>query len=107
MKKEDTIFSHVLADFWGAGCIPTVAELIKIAGGHYDQTATAVKSRQDVAKASREAELKLSVQEKLEKQRDKRKQKRNWGQRARVLIADLPAGGYVIGTDGGSNPSPL
>ena len=54
--------------------------------------------------ASAGSGLKLSAREKLEKQRDKRAQKRNWGERARVLIADLPAGGYVLGTDGGSNP---
>ena len=27
-----------------------------------------------------------------------------WGQRAKALIADLPAGGFVVATDGGSNP---
>ena len=104
VKKEDTVFSHALDDFWGPDCIPTAAELIKVAGGHYDQTLSAVKARQDAAMASAGSGLKLSAREKLEKQRDKRSQKRNWGERARVLIADLPAGGYVLGTDGGSNP---
>eukprot|EP01046_Picozoa_sp_COSAG06_P025444 COSAG06_NODE_2138_length_7498_cov_24.950554_5_plen_102_part_00 len=40
----------------------------------------------------------------LQKQRERRSEARDWGQRAKALIADLPAGGFVVATDGGSNP---
>ena len=40
----------------------------------------------------------------LQKQRERRSEARDWGQRAKALIADLPAGGLVVATDGGSNP---
>lgn len=63
------------------------------------QTPSAVKPRQNAATALADTELKMDAKEKLRWRRDRKSQKRNWGQRARVLIADLPARSYVVGTD--------
>ena len=104
VKKEDTILGHALSSIWGDH-IPGVEEFITVAGGHYDQSTEAMKARDDAAKAAAVSKLSMTKWEKLQQQRHRRSEKREWGERAKRLIADLPAGGLVLFTDGGSNPS--
>ena len=95
VKKEDTILGHALSSIWGDH-IPGVEEFITVAGGHYDQSTEAMKARDDAAEAAAVSKLSMTKWEKLQQQRHRRSEKREWGERAKRLIANLPSGGLVL-----------
>ena len=55
-------------------------------GGHHDQSPEAIESRAAAAMAADEMILTETEHDKLQRQRDPRFEKRDWGQRAKVLL---------------------
>jgi hypothetical protein len=101
-KKEDTLLGHVIEDMWGDH-IPSAYDMITTAGGLYDQSPEATTRRELQKQHAAQVVLRTGPAELLKQRRAKKREKRNWGERARQLIASLPSGSYVLFTDGGSN----
>ena len=80
-----------------------IAPFITVAGGQYDQSPETLTRMRVATLAADQARLKETKLDLLKRQRESKREKRNWGERARQLIASLPAGGFVLFTDGGSN----
>jgi hypothetical protein len=105
VKKEDTLLAHVMPQHWTSQLeTPTAEALITVAGGQYHQAPDDILRREAARWQRTKEALALKPMELLQKQRERRSEARDWGQRAKALIADLPAGGLVVATDGGSNP---
>ena len=101
-KKGDTLLGHALTALWDDH-VPSARGFIETAGSLFDQSPEAEKRRSVKAGLDAQTKLTETVKQRLVRQRARKREVRNWGDRARQLIGSLPDGGYCLFTDGGSN----
>ena len=101
-KKGDTLLGHALTALWDDH-VPSARSFIETAGSLFDQSPEAEKRRSVKKGLDAQTKLKETVKQRLVRQRARKREVRNWGDRARQLIGSMPDGGYVLFTDGGSN----
>ena len=85
-QPENTLLGYTLQAMWGDS-IPSAEAMITAAGGHYDQTPTAVMSRKTAAMAAANVNLKKSAEDLLKERNARKREKREWGLRAYCKFA--------------------
>jgi hypothetical protein len=88
-KKGDTLLGHAVTALWDDH-IPSACSFIETAGSLFDQSPEAEKRRSVKAGLDAQNKLTETAKQRLVRQRARKREFRNWGDRARQLIGSLP-----------------